>query len=149
MRYPWKATFLALCAVSLAACFAGCDGKGPGGIIPPADAQEETDVLSWTAPTQRVDGSALAPQEIAVFRIYSSSFPAPIEVGGSATSHAVPRPLDGRRCYAMTTVDTNAQESDRSGEVCSEKCPTGFRINEAGAGELPGAPRPPDNLGVE
>lgn len=153
MRFHWKPAFLAFVAVSLAACVAGCDGKS-GGIVPPADAQSSSDVLTWTPPTERVDGTPLPVQEIGGYRVYfaigDGPLGQPIDVsGGSTTSYEVPRALDGRRCYAMTTVDTNAQESARSETVCSEKCPTGFVVTDVGTCAPPSLPRPPGNVTVE
>lgn len=82
--------------------------------------------LTWTPPTQRVDGSALATTEIAGYRLSWS-------INGAAqTDKTVPAgstytldtgALVGRVCVVMRTVDTDGLESDPTAEVCRKARP--------------------------
>lgn len=148
----WRANAVLAVLVVVLAWVAGC---GRGGPIPPAQGQDAVDTISWTAPTQRVDGSPLPASEIASYRFSWGRSPAgPFDLGsasasGSASTLEVPRPLDGRRCYVGVTIDTTAQESDPSSPAaCTEKCPLGQRIQGDGSCALPGRPQSPGGVGV-
>ncbi len=115
-------------------------------------AQTVTDTVTWTAPTTRTDGSALAPAEILQFRIAWSRVAGGPYTEGSATVPGnvltftrTDRPA-GRACYVGFTIDTAGLTSAASLESCVEKCPLGTRINAAGDCVALAAPRPPSNL---
>jgi hypothetical protein len=85
--------------------------------------QTVTDTLSWTAPSTRVDGSALTAAEIASYKVYSGAV-----AGGPKTLLATVTTLGttsargsnpvGTRCYDVTTVDSTGLESAHSVEAC-------------------------------
>lgn len=116
------------------------------------EAQTPADTLTWSAPTQRVDGTALPASEIAAYEVEwgtstAGPFPNTFQVPGTATSYTVAdRALDGRRCYRMMTVDTLAQVSDPSNVACTEKCPSGYKIQADGSCAKPGRPNKPGTL---
>lgn len=80
--------------------------------------------LSWTAPTERVDGTALDPSEIAEYRVYRavdsdidpSSAPATVSTGNAevVTIDLMPRAEPYMLLFAVTAVDTAGNESDLS-----------------------------------
>jgi hypothetical protein len=84
--------------------------------------------LSWTAPTTRVDGTALTAEEIKEYRVYytidgqSPSEGVPIVVSGTSASETVTLELTPRVepyviSFAITTVDTDGLESAQSETV--------------------------------
>lgn len=136
--------FLAVAALIGALALSGCGDR--------AHAQVTNDVLTWVAPTQRVDGTALSPAEILQYKILS----APVAGGPAYTQVAVvngdlltftrsTRP-SGRQCYVLQTVDTAGLISPNSNESCTEKCALGQRVNPAGACVAIANPKSPTNV---
>lgn len=127
-----------------------------GGPVESARAQDTVDTITWTAPTQRTDGSALPASEIAGYRFsWGRSPDGPFDLGsadaaGTASTLEVPRPLDGRRCYVGVTIDTTAQESDPSSpSACTVRCPNGYKVQADGSCAKPGRPNAPGNVTAE
>ena len=82
------------------------------GLLVIATAQAKT--LSWTHPTERVDGTPLAVTEIMETRIYCDGAPA---IAMAAPTNAYEFLEGGEHtCYA-TAVDTFGQESDPSNSI--------------------------------
>lgn len=83
--------------------------------------------LTWTHPTQRVDGAALALSEVKETKIEWAKcpvgvvFPATIDgtkvVAAPAVTTSIPDLPYGRWCYRAYTVDINGLASDPSGVV--------------------------------
>ncbi len=74
--------------------------------------------LSWQAPTENTDGSALTP--ISAYRIYygtsTRNYDDFVEVSGSNTSHTL-QLLQGDYYLAVTAVNSQAEESGYSNEI--------------------------------
>ena len=95
--------------------------------------------LSWTAPTQYEDGSALPASELANYKIYYGNstgvYSGFITVSAATTSYTVNNLTSGLTYYfVVTAVATNAQESVYSNEgvkvipsTKKPKSPTGLR----------------------
>lgn len=85
-----------------------------------------TATLSWQAPGQYTNGSALPAAEIAGFRIYRGSSASALqrqaEVGGSARSFIAEQLASGTHYFAVTTVSTAGAESAPT-EVRSKTIP--------------------------
>lgn len=119
-----------------------------------AQAQITNDVITWTAPTQRVDGSALQANEILQYQILSAAvaggttYTQVATVNGDALTFTRTNRLPGRQCYIMRTVDTAGLISANSNESCTEKCALGQRVNAAGACVALALPNPPANVGA-
>lgn len=139
----WK---VAIVASGLALILYAC------GIFPPARAQVTNDVLTWEAPTTRVDGSPLAPSEILQYRIdWSAVAGGPYSAGtatvpGTALTFTRSNRTPGRACYVAVTIDTAGLISANSSEACTEKCALGQRVNAAGACVALAPPERPANL---
>ena len=99
--------------------------------------------LSWEAPTTRVDGTALAAEEIKEYRVYytiDGTAPGdgePIVVSGTSASETVtlellPRATPYVVSFSITTADTGGLESARSDTVSKT-----FNVDSTAA---PGAP---------
>jgi hypothetical protein len=107
----------------LATCFVAL---GAGSLIgcTPAESQLQGDVVSWTIPTARTDGTALPSSQYKETRIQWGTSPSgPFNVGstivaGTATTVTVPRTTYGTRCYVAVAVDTNGLESSPSNTAC-------------------------------
>jgi len=117
----------------------------------PAKAQVTNDNLTWTAPTQRVDGSALAPNEILQYQVLTAkvctgTFTLLQTVGPSPLSFTRSNRPDGRQCYKLRTVDTTGLISPDSATVFTEKCPLAQRVNAAGDCVPLSPPREPGNV---
>ena len=90
----------------------------------PAESQLPGDVLTWTIPTQRTDGTALPAGEYKETRIqWGTSAAGPFDLGqqvvaGTATTVTIPRSGFGQRCYVATAVDTGDRASAPSNAVC-------------------------------
>lgn len=115
-----------------------------------ASSQPMTDTLSWTAPTTREDGAALSPNEIAQYNIRFGKVDGAwaetaVAAGNVLTWQRNPRPA-GRACYALQTQDSEGLVSVWTESVCTEKCPMGQRITEAGDCEPKPRPSPPGNV---
>jgi uncharacterized protein YceK len=108
-------TLAAFGLLALTVLLAGCQ---------PAESQIPGDVLTWTAPTQRTDGSALPAAQIANYRIQWGTNPSgPFNVGqeivpGTVTTVTIGRTGYGTRCYTAVTIDTNGLESAPSNTAC-------------------------------
>lgn len=74
--------------------------------------------LSWSAPTQYEDGSALSPQEIAAYRIYYGTSRGDLdrlaEVDSGTRMFTVTGLAAGTHYFAVTTVTVTGMESDLS-----------------------------------
>ncbi|TNE94450.1 MAG: fibronectin type III domain-containing protein [Gammaproteobacteria bacterium] len=89
---------------------------------------QETDqpkTLSWTPPLTREDGSALTHSQIAGFRIYfrlrhQQSFDTILIDDPSTTSYVLDNLPAGAYEFAITTVDLNGLESQRSDPVLAD-----------------------------
>ena len=103
--------YLLVCALvlPLVACSGG-DGGAAGGTA------DGTAVLSWVAPSEREDSTALSPSEIVGYRIYygveSGIYQDPIVINDHTATQAqfsgIP---SGAYFVVMTTVDTDGRES--------------------------------------
>ena len=102
-----------------------------------ATSQTTTDTLTWTHPTERVDGAALPAAEIRETVIAWGPKGGPytqgsVTVPAPATTVQVNRPqTPGTRCYVAQTVDTGNRSSVFSNEACktifaNPKAPTGL-----------------------
>lgn len=88
-------------------------------------AAEVTANLEWTAPTERTDGTPLAPEEIANYRVYygvdSPPGDEPVAViegqAETLTIDLAPRPESYTVQFAVTAVDADGRESERSNVV--------------------------------
>lgn len=82
--------------------------------------------VTWVAPTQRVDGTALPANEIAGYRLewtVKGAAQSPITVG-PVTAYALDTgALTGKTCLTLRTVDTDGLESDPTGPVCRNAKP--------------------------
>lgn len=121
MRYRDRADALVLPVVTglalvlLFSLLAGCK---------PAESQIPGDVVSWTIPTARTDGTALPAAEYKETRIqWGTSQAGPFNggqtiVAGTATTITVGRTGYGTRCYVATAVDTAGRQSAPSNVAC-------------------------------
>ena len=107
--------------------------------VPAFAAGAQSDDVSWTLPTQRVDGTPLPVNEIDRIEIEVEkdgvvlgveAFPA------SITSYTYTRdlPPNYTMCYRARTVDTESLVSDWTAQVCKT---------------VKGKPNPPSNLRVQ
>ena len=87
------------------------------GLVAVTVAQAHT--LSWTHPTDRVDGTPMDISEILETRIYCGGSPIVVPAPAVAYDYLIP---GSHTCYA-TTVDTYGQESDPSNSVTFEVLP--------------------------
>lgn len=94
-------------------------------VVQNAFAASATSELSWSAPTERVDGTPMGLDEIAEYRVFYSVDGQPttdgefITIGPDATSETVtleltPRSEDYTVSFAIVVVDTNGLESEPS-----------------------------------
>ena len=106
-------------AFTLSACSSAEDGAGGN-----TGASTVINLLgiSWTAPSEREDNSALSLSEIAGFRIYygteAGDYQNQIDINDSSSSQAQVEDLASGTYYVVvTTVDTDGRESLYSPEV--------------------------------
>ena len=117
-----------------------------------ARAQVTDDVVTWTAPTMRADGSPLSAAEILQYRItWSKVAGGPYTAGsaiiaGNLLTWTRAGRTAGRACYVLVTIDTGGLESALSTESCTEKCSITRRVNAAGDCVLIPVPGPATNL---
>lgn len=88
--------------------------------------------LTWTRPTQRVDGTALPVTEIASYKlnVTLNGNPLPtVSIAGDLQAHTFVDTVKGRYCFTLQTIDTDGLQSDPTQEVCrraNPKSPAGF-----------------------
>lgn len=70
--------------------------------------------ITWSAPTTRADGSALAPTEIDHYSVYEGTTKIMTTAGLGVT---VPNVTPGTHSYTLTATDTNGIESARSAQA--------------------------------
>ena len=78
--------------------------------------------FSWTAPSEREDGTGLSPSEIAGFRIHygasSGDYSNTIDIDDHTATQAILTGIpSGTYFVVVTTVDTEGQESVFSSEI--------------------------------
>ena len=82
-----------------------------------SQANAQSVILTWTPPTTRVDGSALAPTQIGAVTIYDSASGTPVAIGtvtGAVGTFQTPQLTPGSsHSYTVVTCDT------QSPPVCS------------------------------
>lgn len=97
---------------------AGASASLPGFSISVTPAPSGAAALSWTAPTQNTDGSALAPGELAAYRIYHGTSAASLdrvaEVDGGSTDFTFRDLGAGTHYFAVTAVSSAGAESSFS-----------------------------------
>lgn len=89
-------------------------------------ADADTVTLTWTAPTQREDGTTLAAAEIAAYKFawsLNGAALATFTVPGTAITYTLSNLSPGKYCFTTATVDTDGQESVPTGEVCRKAKP--------------------------
>jgi len=96
---------------------AGAGGGGGAGAGPPAGGSTGVATLSWTAPAQNMDGSAVT--NLAGYRIYhgtsASSLTTMVQVSNPGASIYVVEGLPaGTRYFAVSAYNSAGVESDRS-----------------------------------
>ena len=76
---------------------------------------------TWSAPTVREDGTALAADEIAGYRLYSEIpgdiQPDPVDVKDTTATSTFPE-VAGQYCFQLSTIDKQGLESQRSDRHC-------------------------------
>ena len=103
----------------LVSCSGGDGGAGAGSSPSPSP------TLSWVAPSERDDGSALSLSEIAGFRIYYGTEPGNYSGTISIDDHSATQAVfagvpSGTYFTVLTTVDADGRESLYSREVVVE-----------------------------
>lgn len=93
-----------------------------------------TVVLSWVAPSEREDNTALSPSDIAGYTIYYGSAPGDymesIYINDpAATGYSITSLVDGTYYFVVTTRDTDGRESMYSSEVVETITPTPSTAN--------------------
>lgn len=101
-----------LLALSLVFPLVGCSG-GDG------SSSNSSPSLSWVAPSEREDGSALSPSEIVGFRIYygteSGNYSNTVDIDDHTATQAVLAGIpSGDFFVVMTAVDVDGRESSFS-----------------------------------
>jgi len=93
----------------------------PAVVVTPPPPDPVVADISWTAPTQNVDGSPLT--DLAGFKLYvrveGGPYGAGIDIAGATrTSYQFVKPPDGQRYYfAMTAYNALGEESVKTNEV--------------------------------
>ena len=89
-------------------------------LLLPLVAAAETNKFSWTAPTERIDGTELAPTEIKEYEIRYGSSPVDLKYTSVLKTKELKAQVTvskpGKYCYQVRTIADVA--SDWSGEVC-------------------------------
>jgi hypothetical protein len=90
------------------------------------DDDGSTVILSWTAPSEREDGSVLSLSDIAGYRIYygveTSIYHGQIDINDhTATQAQLSGVSSGKYFIVITTIDTDVRESVFSHEVETTK----------------------------
>ena len=78
--------------------------------------------LTWTAPSEREDNSAISLSEIAGYHVFvgttKGNYPNSITINdGTATGHTFTNLPTGTYYFVVTTIDTEGRESQFSSEV--------------------------------
>ena len=95
-------------------------------LLLPCAALADTVTLTWTAPTQREDATALPATEIAGYRVEwwkDGTAQTGFVVPGAVTTYVHSNLTAGRYCYTLQTVDTDGLESVATGQVCRKARP--------------------------
>ena len=113
---------VALAGALLASCGGGESGAAAGGSAPPTPAGPGSATLSWTSPSQNIDGSAVA--NLAGYRIYhgtsANALNNVIQVNSPGiTLYVVDNLATGKHYFAVSAYNQAGVESDRS-EVASK-----------------------------
>lgn len=93
--------------------------------------------VSWTAPTSRLNGTALTVSEIAGYNIYLDGEPVGA-VDGQLSASTVQMPPDGaEHCVSLQTVTTDGLTSQLSDSKCfiltsAPNAPSGITISLSG-----------------
>lgn len=108
-------SILVLLTFLLSLFLSACSGGG-------GDATDATAGLSWSAPSEREDGSALAFSAIAGYRIYygleTGIYTGKIDINDHTTTEAQLSSLPSDKYFVViTTIDTDGRESVFSSEV--------------------------------
>lgn len=80
--------------------------------------------ISWTAPTKRVDGSALAAGDIKAYEIFYGDFPVAlkgkklISLTPDKLQHLVDLDVPGQYCYKARTIDKGNRAGPFSPPAC-------------------------------
>jgi len=114
LKYLW-----ALVLVALVASCAGGDG---GAAATTGNGGMNTLGVSWTAPSEREDGSPLSLSEIASFRIYygikAGDYQNQIDIDDpSVVSAQIEQLPSGTYYLVMTAIDADGRESSYSPEI--------------------------------
>jgi len=125
MAYKWLSRLrlvgLILSALSLAGC-AGGGGSGDSSGSGSEGGAFEFAGITWVAPSEREDGSALSLAEIAGYRIYygdeTGEYPNRFDIDNSIAGNVDLSEISSGKYFAVvTTVDTDGRESAYSVEV--------------------------------
>jgi len=81
--------------------------------LPPVGSAE----LSWSAPTERTDGTPLSASELSIFTVYVNNQPV-IDLEGDVTGYEYVSSDPGEHCFAVTLTDTGGHQSNKSNAVC-------------------------------
>lgn len=85
---------------------------------------DRTAKLNWSAPTSRVNGAALAPEEIAGYRIYHSdetgSFETTYDVTPDQLAYELDKLVSGKHYFAISAIDSKGFESELSNLTSKE-----------------------------
>jgi len=93
--------------------------------IPPSKSNGDDCSLTWQAPTQRENGTALKSSEIAAYMIYagkeSGIYTRQIEVKGATSAKCSDFDIvSGKWFFAGITIDTDKLASKRSSEITKQ-----------------------------
>jgi len=119
------ATFILIAVIAT-----GCGGGGSGVTSSDSSSGSNTSsgntgstasvTLKWSAPTTRLDGSAISLSEIAGYRLYygssATNTPNYINLNGTSTQYPVTLP-NGTYYFRISAIDTNGYEGALSGAL--------------------------------
>ena len=87
-------------------------------LIPIPPAMADTAELSWTPPTARTDGTALAPDEIGGYILKMNGNVLRDDISGDAVAISVENLQPGEHCFEIATRDTEDREGPFSDAAC-------------------------------